>query len=154
MKLIGFYKNLKILRNHNIICKYIDYKRFLKLYLNGNHLQLFTCRNISRSDSYSTAVSALSDKDCKLAMSHCAATPLDDGDAVAGAISATLAFDGPDGGDCVARWTSVALFLGAGAVALAVDALPGGEIHKILNKSWDSKEIIRINANHNIISKS
>ena len=93
---------------------------------------MFTCRNILWSDSYSTAVSALSDKDCKLAISHCAATPLYDGDAVAGASSATLAFDGPDGGDCVARGTSVALFLGAGSVAKAVDWVIGCENHKIL----------------------
>ena len=59
-------------------------------------------------------------------MSHCAATPLDDGDTVAGASSATLAFDEQDGSDCVARGTSVALFLGAGSVALAVDELAGG----------------------------
>ena len=60
-------------------------------------------KHISRSDSYSTAANALSEKDCKLAMSHCAATPLDDCNTVAGASSATLAFDEPDGVNCVAK---------------------------------------------------
>ena len=96
---------------------------------------MFTCRKISRSDSDSTAINALSNEDCKLAMSHCEVAPLDDGDTVAGASSATFAFDEPDGGDCVARKTSVALFLGAGSVALAVDELTGCKNHRILFKS-------------------
>ena len=79
-----------------------------------------------RSDSDSTAVNALSNKACKLAMSHCAATPLDDGDTVAGASSATLAFDEQDGCNYVARYTSVALLLRAGSVTLAVDQITGG----------------------------
>ena len=87
-------------------------------------------------------------------MSHCEVTPQDDGDTVAGASSATFAFDEPDGGEFVARNTSVALFLGAGSVALAVDGLTGCENHKILLKSKDSKQIKGINANHKIISKS
>ena len=84
-------------------------------------------------------------------MSHCEVTPLDDGDTVAGASSPTFAFDEPDGGDCVARKTSVTLFLGAGSVALAVDGLTGCNNHRILLKSKDSKQIKGINANHMIL---
>ena len=52
-----------------------------------------------------------------------------------GELEPGAADDEPDGGECVARQTSVAMFRGAGSVSLAFDDLAGGKHYKILSKS-------------------